>query len=170
MFDNIRIYTPRREGRREGERERFMELISYLNFLLYAQLVGTKCGRTTFSLPTGLIPSPQYPLNYRPGESCEYEIQVKPGHDLSLMTRDFKVPTHGVDAKCTSYLEDRIQVLKKETGSKIYTNVTSFCGNHLYPDLTIKGASSVLLQFTSNSVREGRFLLQYLQVPASLPN
>ena len=68
-----------------------------------------------------------------------------------MMIRDLKVPTQGVDVKCTSWLEDRIQVLMKKAGSKIYTEVVSFCGNHLYSDLTIKRASSVLLKFTSNS-------------------
>lgn len=127
---------------------------------------GTRCGRTTFSLPTGLITSPQYPMNYQPGESCEYEIRVKPGHDLQLTTQDLIVPSQ--DPECTSWREDRIQVLMKKIGSKIETNVTSFCGQALYPMLTIEEASSVLLKFTSNSVREGRFLLRYLQVPVSL--
>ena len=108
-------------------------------------------------------------MKYQPGESCEYEIRVKPGHNLDLITKDLNVPSH--DAQCTNWREDRIQVLMKKAGSKIYTEVTSFCGNDLYPDLTIKEASSVLLRFTSNSVREGRFLLQYIQVPVSLhPN
>ena len=130
---------------------------------------GAKCGRTTFSLPSGLIPSPQYPMNYRPGETCEYEIHVKPGHKLDLITTDINIPSQ--DAECTSWSEDRIQVLMKKAGSKIYTEVTSFCGTYRYPTLTIEEASSVLLKFTSNSVREGRFLLQYLQVPVSLhPN
>ena len=107
-------------------------------------------------------------MNYQPGEFCDYEIRVKPGHKLDLITKDLNVPSQ--DAEC-NWQEDRIQVLMKKAGTKIYTEVTSFCGKNLYPDLTIQEASSVLLRFTANSVREGRFLFQYIQVPASLhPN
>lgn len=141
-------------------------MIDIICFSMLLAHADSKCGRTTFSLPTGLITSPQYPINYRPGESCEYEIKVKPGHDLQLTTNDLNVPSQ--NPQCTDGREDRIQVLMKNTGAKLYKEVTSFCGQNPYSMLTIKGASSVLLKFTSNSVREGRFLLQYLQVPVSL--
>ena len=124
------------------------------------------CGpRTSFSLPTGLIPSPQYPMNYRPGESCEYEIHVKPHHDLLLRTSEIKIPSS--DHNCENWREDRIQILVKRAGlkSKEYKEEAKYCGNSPYPILPIRGASSVLLKFTSNQQREGRFLLQYEQVP-----
>lgn len=124
----------------------------------------TKCGpRKTYTLPTGIITSPQYPINYRQRESCEYEIQVKEDHDLLLRTNELNIPTR--DPLCNDWREDRIQVLVKKNATKIYEEVASFCGQDPYPVLPIRGASSVLLKFTSNNVREGRFLLQYEQVP-----
>ena len=130
--------------------------------------IGTKCGpRTTFSLPIGLIPSPNYPIKYRPNESCEYTIEVKPGHDLILKTLDLNIPSElvGAEPPCGNGTDDRILVLKKTTSSKLYDEVEAFCGKDPFPSLIIRGASSVLIKFTSNSVREGRFLLQYEQVP-----
>ena len=41
-----------------------------------------------------------------------------------MMTRDLKVPTQGANTKCTSWLEDRIQVWMKKAESKIDTEVT----------------------------------------------
>ena len=120
---------------------------------------GSRCGRTTFDLPQGIIASPQYPINYQPGEFCDYEIQTEPGHNLLLKVHDINIPSQ--DPFCTDLQEDRIQVLKKTNGSNNYTEVTNFCGQTLYPPLTIKGASSALLKFTSNGIEEGRFLLQY---------
>ena len=69
------------------------------------------------------------------------------------------------NSHCQDWLEDKILILMKRTGSKVYEEVERYCGNELYPFLPIRGASSVILKFTSNDQREGRFLLQYEQVP-----
>ena len=132
--------------------------------MLYYATSGKKCGpRTKFSLPTGLITSPQYPMNYRPRESCEYEIEVKPSHDVLLRTSDMNIPSR--DPNCANWREDRIQVLVKSNSSNLYNEVATYCGYDPYPILPIRGASTVLIKFTSNDIREGRFLLQYEQVP-----
>ena len=173
QFDNIHSSSSQVEGEKEGGRreergERGEGERNGNEANIYTthtcNNAGSRYGRTTFRLPTGVITSPQYPLNYQPSESCDYEIRVKPGHDLILRTPEINIPSQ--DALCTDWREDRIQVLMKKTGSKIYTNVMSFCGQNPYPKLAIKGASSVLLKFRSNSVREGRFLLQYDHSPA----
>ena len=107
---------------------------------------------------TGLIASPQYPTNYR--ESCKHETEVKPGPDL-WTSHQYKGP---LLSHCANWWEDKIQVLVKNDLLNLYNDVATFCGYDLYPLLSIRRESRVLIKFTSNIVREGRFLLQYEQV------
>ena len=108
--------------------------------------------------------SPNYPLNYKAREMCEYEILVLPDHDVILSILEIDMPSR---ADCSR--GDRILVKKVVEGSKTIETLTAFCGNRLYSRYSIRGASKVLLEFTSDHRKGGTFKLRYNQVPSIVP-
>jgi len=116
------------------------------------------CGRTVFARPTNIITSPQYPLNYRPSQHCVYEIYVRQKHELRLSTLEIDMPAR---ADCTG--GDRLLISRRD--GKRVTPLTVLCGNHLFSTYTIRGTQRVRIEFTSDSRREGRYKLRYVQIP-----
>lgn len=136
--------------------------LSYINSFF---LTGRECGlKKVYDLPTGIIVSPNYPLNYKARETCEYEIAVLPDHEVVLSILEIDMPSI---ADCSG--GDRILVKQIVEGSKTVEPLTVFCGKRLYSRYTVRGASRVLLEFKSDHRRGGTFKLRYNQVPSTVP-
>ena len=120
-----------------------------------------RCGpRREYTLPTGIITSPQYPLKHSPRERCEYEIVVRPRHELILSTRLMQLPS---SADCSQ--GDVIEVLKKHGATSSYKRLTYLCGNENYAPLIIRNSTHILLKLSSGYIRGGKFKLRYEQIP-----
>lgn len=114
-----------------------------------------------FSLETGIITSPHYPINYKEQDRCEYEIQALPNHDIIVTMLEINMPAR---ADCS--VGDKITLLKKGKKSNETEMLTKFCGTVPHESFTVKNPSSVILEFTSDSSKGGTFKLRYNQVPS----
>ncbi len=124
---------------------------------------GKECGpRNIFSLETGIITSPNYPVNYKEQDKCEYEIQAIPNHDIIVEILEINMPAR---ADCS--VGDKITLLKKGNISNETEILTKFCGTEPHPKFTVNTPGSVILEFTSDSTQGGTFKLRYNQVPST---
>ncbi len=114
-----------------------------------------------FGLETGIITSPNYPVDYKEQDKCEYEIQALPDHDIIVTILEINMPGR---ADCSG---DKITLLKKGKESNDTEILTKFCGTQPHPSFTVKSPSSVVLEFTSDDREGGTFKLRYNQVPST---
>lgn len=116
-----------------------------------------------FTLPTAIIVSPQYPLAHGLNEQCEYQITVKPQHQLILTTLHMNLHS---SADCSHENDAVIEVFRKTSPAEEYKRISYFCGKENYAPYTVRNATQVLLKFSSGYVEaEGQFKLRYEQVP-----
>ena len=111
-------------------------------------------------METGIITSPNYPLNYKEQDKCEYEIQALPDHDIQVTILEMNMPAR---ADCS--IGDKITLSKK--GEQAEEMLTMFCGTEPHPSFTVKNPSSVILKFTSDRRLGGTFKLRYNQIPSA---
>lgn len=114
-------------------------------------------------METGIITSPNYPVNYKEQDKCEYEIQALPDHDIQVTILEINMPAR---ADCS--VGDKITLSKKGNDTEMAKEVlTMFCGTEPHPSFTVKNPSSVILEFTSDSRVGGTFKLRYNQIPSA---
>ena len=158
----------------------FLFLSLSLSVSLSLSSLGLKCGpRRTYTLPTAIITSPQYPLMHSPREQCEYEIEVLPAHEVLLSTLHMQLPS---SADCSE--GDTIQVLKRTVDGSFdygdagdggydedgFKELTRLCGMENYAPLIIRNSTHIRLRLSSSEyINGGRFKLRYEQVPEYLP-
>lgn len=124
-------------------------------------VTGLRCGpRRRYTLPTAIITSPQYPLMHKPQEECEYEIAIRPRHELILSTLHMNLPS---SADCLH--GDVIEVMKKADSASGYTRLTRLCGSENYSPIIIRNSSYVMLKLSSGYINGGQFKLRYEQIP-----
>ena len=116
---------------------------------------GQRCGPwSVYRRQTAIITSPQYPIPYRPSESCLWQIAVTPGYDLILTVLN-------IDINCFG---DNLQISGIEGTSSFPITTLSTEGAFI-----IRGISTVLIIFTSHNSTESNtgFVIRYEQIPSS---
>lgn len=139
----------------DGQQRRAGFHLEYLNFFQ-----AEPCGRVRFGRPMELITSPHYPLQYGQNVFCKYEIYIRRDHDLVLTTEEIDLPA---TADCST--GDKLLVTAKFPGSKQPKPLTVFCGQNTHAPYTIRGSRKVTLEFSSDYIREGKFLIRAQQIP-----
>ena len=117
-----------------------------------------------YSLETGIITSPNYPVSYKANDECEYEIQPQPNQDIVLTFLEIDMKAR---ADCSR--GDRIVVTVRNDTSNESQTLTSFCGSGpISPYTIVKPSGSVFLTFSSDNRYSGTFKLRYNQVPSEV--
>ena len=133
-------------------------------FFWLTVLVGQQCGPLqTYTKLKGTITSPQYPIEYRPHEDCQWTIVIEPGYDVILRADQMELP-----ATRDCRWGDRLIVKGKRNGQLV--RVTTLCGYDPIAPLRISGLfDELVLRFVSNRSCQGKgFVLEYEQVPAGV--
>ena len=113
-------------------------------------LLDQKCGpKKTFEELSGVISSPQYPLNYGPTTTCTWTIKVWPGYGLVVKFQNIDIH------ETTKCLSDYIFVTKTDRYGR-HSLVTRLCGNRDNLAIYISNAAEVKVRFVSNSRTEGK--------------
>ncbi len=124
---------------------------NYNGFNCELVFLTTGCGRT-FTEPTGIITSPNYPGNYTSRQICVYFIRVHGATEISLTITNFK-------------LEEEKDILRIEEG---YVAVDSFVGaltgdlTASLPMTTIYQSGGVWIFFaTDRNIEDRGFRIEY---------
>ena len=117
-----------------------------------------------YSLETGIITSPNYPVSYKANDECEYEIQPLPDQDIVLTFLEINMKAK---ADCSS--GDRIVLTVRNDTLHESRTLTTFCRRGpIAPYTIVKPSGSVFLTFISNNKYGGTFKLRYNQVPSEV--
>lgn len=122
--------------------------------------IGQECGPlSTYTRPKGTITSPQYPLQYRPRDECQWRIKVIPGKEVVLTMNEIDMPAQR-DCRYGDYL------LVSGTQGGVTTEFGVYCGTRDFKPYRISGEyDEIVLKFHSNSKFQGKgFNLEYEQV------
>lgn len=108
--------------------------MSYRGFSASYKTLNTPCGGA-LTAPLGEIYSPNYPKNYGPNETCEWQITVDPSHNIDLTLIDFDLEPSEDCSKDVMYIfdgevEDAEKILLKSCGNSmpnqtIYTTTSN---------------------------------------------
>lgn len=124
---------------------------------------GQECGpMTLYTRPEGTITSPQYPIQYRPKEECEWVIQMIPGRDVVLIMEEIDIPAQA-DCRYGDYL-----LVTGRKGS-ISTDLGVYCGTKDFLPYRINNIfDEIVLKFHSNRYIQGNgFFLTYEQIEST---
>lgn len=114
------------------------------------RLLDQKCGpKMTFKEVSGVITSPQYPLNYGPTTVCAWSIKVWSGYGLVVKFQNIDIH------ETTGCLSDYVSVTKTDRYGR-HSLVTRLCGNRDNLAIYISNAVEVRVRFVTNSRTEGK--------------
>ena len=133
------------------------------NSYIFHSNSGQECGpMTLYTRPEGTITSPQYPIQYRPKEECEWVIQMIPGRDVVLIMEEIDIPAQA-DCRYGDYL-----LVTGRKGS-ISTDLGVYCGTKDFPPYRINNIfDEIVLKFHSDRYIQGNgFFLTYKQIEST---
>ncbi|CAL8331735.1 unnamed protein product [Lota lota] len=115
---------------------------------------------------TGLIKSPNWPMNYDPNGECLWTIEVPAGKHITLNFTHFDIEAKDLlSPKCLDYVE--MQDIRASDG-ELVDKYGPFCGSKLPPSVQTKG-NRLVIRFTSDLFTEGPGFRAYWSTNTSLP-
>ncbi|KAJ3614596.1 hypothetical protein NHX12_018167 [Muraenolepis orangiensis] len=115
---------------------------------------------------TGVITSPNWPMNYGPNGECMWSIQVPTGKNIMLNFTHFEIEAKDLlSPKCLDYVV--VQDIRDSDGV-LLAKYGPFCGSKLPPSIQTKG-NRLVMRFTSDLFTEGAGFRAYWSTNASLP-